>query len=323
MPQTHSGSGRQNFLATAVLGLSCGLLYASFDPLPAGESPERAATAEPPAIEVAAPAPVMKPASVGAESTDVTSETRDCSSRNTLTNREMIEYCLLLLQDGMRLFKSVDAYTARFHKRERIDGDLSEMQTIDLKVRHSGQFAVYMKWRNGDRGRQLLYSKEYKDGDMVVKLGGLKGRLLPGIRLNPNGSKARSESRHSVTSAGILGMIEKMVMYRERDLLNDHAVRCTRLRNQIVDGHDCCCFLFEFSDSEYCADYRKSLICIDAVRHIPLMAQNHTWATDSEGMCEAELDQLTLIEYYAFTNVDFSKELLAIDFSRDNPKYRM
>jgi len=323
MPQSHSGSRRPNLLVVTILGLSAGMLYVCFDPLPAGESPPTTGNSEQTAFPIVPLPPNADsiPAGEGAagdESGDGASAIK-CG----LTNRETLKFCLLMLKDGIRLLNSVDTYTATFHKQERIGGDLSEVQAIDLKVRHFPKFAVYMNWRNGDRGRQLLYNKQYEDGDMVVKLGGLKGRLLPGIKLNPHGSMATSESRYPVTNAGILGMLKQIVAHREHDLVHDHAVSCQRLRNQPFDGHDCYCFLFVYNDPDISTTYRKSIILIDAVRHIPLMARNYTWATDCDDMPAEELDELTLIEGYSFTAIDFAEEVLAIEFSRDNPRYRM
>ena len=83
------------------------------------------------------------------------------------------------------------------------------------------------------------------------------------------------------------------------------------------------CFSFEYENSEAHPTYRKSIILVDSRRHLPLMARNFTWATDAEGMSPDELDEMTLIENYSFTSVNFDAELVAEDFSRENRKYRM
>ncbi len=245
------------------------------------------------------------------------------ADREPRTNRERIEYTLKLLEEGARYLRQFDTYCAVFHKQERLGGDLSEVQIIELKVRHGEPFAVYMKWRNSDRGRQLLYSREYEDGDMVVKLGGFKGRLLPALRLNPHGAMAREEARHPVTQAGLLGMAEKIIGHRQLDLKQRHGTVCTRLPDQEFDGRTCWCFLFEYASPEESPDYRKSLILLDAEHHFPVLARNYTWASETEGLTPEELDKRTLVENYAFTDIDFSRPLTALDFSRDNPRYRM
>lgn len=210
-----------------------------------------------------------------------------------------------------------------FSKQERINGDLTQNQIIEMKVQHGPTFGIYMKWKNGDTGRQVLYNDSYPDGQMVVKLGGLKGRLLPAIKLDPRGERAMSEARYPVTEAGILGMTRQILAHREADLKRGYGVICRRLPNQQFDERECMCFVFEYESPEISATYRKSIILIDTRNCIPLMARNYTWARDTDGLTPEELDEQTLIENYTFTALNFGAELVAEDFSRDNPRYRM
>ena len=210
-----------------------------------------------------------------------------------------------------------------FNKQERISGDLSDIQSIDLKVRHQPSFSVYMKWQNGDKGRQLLYNEDYEDKKMVVKLGGLKGRILPGIKLDPHGPEAMAAARYPVTEAGILGMVKQIIVHRQNDLKHGQGVTCVRLPNQVFDERDCYCFRYEYHLPEFNRQYRKSTILIDSRYHIPLNVINHTWAKEAEGLTAEQLDELTLIENYSFSRVDFGRELVAEEFSRENKAYRM
>lgn len=329
MPQIASQSRKPNLIAGMILVMTICVLYLNDDPVPAGDSPggynqhESAEVEEfvVPMPPEAAELPFVEPDSDDDDAAVAAVAVTDARG-TVLSNIELIEYSLLLLKDGAEYLRQFETYTAVFHKQERLGGDLSEVQTIDIKIRQRPHFAVYMRWRNGDRGRQLLYSDEYEDGDMVVKLGGFKGRLLPGIRLNPTGSKALEQARHPVTQAGLMGMLKKMIAHRRRDLATGHGMRCTRLPNQVFDGQDCVCFLYEYESPEISKDYRKSLILVDAKRHIPLLARNYTWAAETS-LSEEELDARTLVENYSFTNVDFSRSVTAIEFSRENPRYRM
>lgn len=323
----HGNARRHNLLAVCITVFSVVFLYANFDPVPAGENTVSRRTGTPPGEFLV---PLPPDASVSALPTsDITDPDKPLEVVQAtpqgclLSNMEAIQFSLLLLKDGERFLKNIDTYTAAFHKKERVGGDLLEPQTTDLKIQHTPHFAVHMQWRNGDKGRQVLYSDEYEDGSMVVKLGGFRGRLLPAIKLDPNGSKAKSESRYPVTQAGILGMLTKIIARREADLKHGHGVECTRLPDAEFDERKCYCFQYIYTDRDVSSEYRKCIVLIDSRYHIPMMVRNFTWADDTEGMDDEELDQLTLIEDYAFTEIDFSRKLVAIDFSRDNPKYRM
>ncbi|MCH2203393.1 MAG: DUF1571 domain-containing protein [Fuerstiella sp.] len=339
MPRNSSRSRKPNLIAGTILAVTAGVLYTSFDPIPAGESLVPSPIHEsltvdnftvpipPEAVNLSVAVSDDRESPTTAVDINVTTEaeaeTEAETEAGTLSNIELAEYSMLLLKDGAEYLQQFDTYSAVFHKQERLGGDLSEVQTIDLKIRQKKPFAVYMKWRNGDRGRQLLYSDEYEDGDMVVKLGGFKGRILPGLKLNPEGSRAKENARHSVTKAGIRMMAEKMIAHRKRDLAQGTGMKCTRLPNREFDHQDCFCFLYEYESPEISKDYRKSIILIESTHHIPVMARNYTWAAEANDLSPEELDVRTLIENYSYTNIDFSKTLASVEFSRENPRYRM
>ena len=317
-------SRRSNFLALSVSAISLGVIFCSFDPVPAGEEIGRS--------EVSSDnVPLPQGAIAAAESVELLTTTvrQEVGTPATraggmiLNNDDALKFSLLMIQDGQRFIENVDGYSVVFNKQERIQGDLSETQTIELKVRHSPSFGIYMKWKNGDTGRQLLYNEDYEDKKMCVKLGGFKGRLLPAIKLEPTGPEAMAQARYPVTEAGILGMLKLLVLHRQNDIKNGQGVRCVRLEDTEFDDRKCYCFLYEYDSPEFNKTYRKSLLMLDARYHVPLRVINHTWTENSEGLTATELDEQTLIEDYSFLKIDFGKEMVTIDFSRDNPAYRM
>ncbi len=318
-------------LAACVTVFSVAILYSSFDPVPAGEDlvnydpPPAAYVIDQSDVPVPPDANVI-PATQAEQSanntTTAATETSYPAQGGVLSNMETVKFCVLLLQDGARYMKSLNDYTVNFHREERIDGDMKEQQSIAMKVQHQPNFAVYMNWQTGDRGRQVLFSDAYEDGCMVVKFGGIR-RFLPAVRVDPNCGLAKAETRYPITEAGVLGMIEQILAHRQEDLKRGHGVNCVRLTNDEFDGHQCYRFLLTYEDPKFNAAYRKSILLVDSRRHIPLMVRNFTWATDGEELSEEELDKATLIENYSFTKLDMNSELAVADFSRENPKYRM
>lgn len=347
----YASARKSNAAAICVAGLSFLVLYTSFDPVPAGEEirsgTDAALTAvdfsirdevplppEAAILKDAVPVPADPSATAKVETTVTETSATDAAAPVVavpvapvtgvvLSDQEAVQYCLFLLENGARYLESIPNYAVTFGKQERINGDLSESQIIDMKIQHTPKFSVYMKWKNGDAGRQVLFSEQYDDGQMVVKLGGIKGRLLPALKLDPRGDRAMSESRYPVTEAGILGMLKQITTHRKNDLSRGHGVHCRRLPNQTFDERNCICIEFEYTGKEHSEIYRKSIILIDARHHIPVMARNYTWAREPEGLTPAQLDEQTLIENYTFTSINFGAELIAEEFRRDNPKYRM
>lgn len=321
--------GRRNLVAVCVTVFSVGILHSSFDSLPAGEDvADTRSTTLKSFAEEQVPLPpdaaktISKNTAENYENDPPEGPSAAQSAADQMSSMDTLKFCTLMLKDGARLMESVGNYTVVFNKEERINGDLLEPQSIDMKVQHKPHFAVYMKWRVGDRGRQVLYSDEYEDGSMVVKFGGLK-RILPALKIDPNCANAKAESRYPVTEAGVLGMIRQLLVHREQDLKRGHGVSCVRLPDQELDQRKCYSFLIEYEDQKFSKTYRKTLVNIDARYHIPMLVRNFTWATDAENLSEAELDQSTLIENYSFSGVNLESELVAIDFSRENPRYRM
>jgi hypothetical protein len=325
MPRLRSrkSSGKSNVLALCISAASIGVIFSSFDPAPAGEDLSLIRTTSATLSDV--PIPPDAGISFRADLRELRSEPAPTVVQNAmvLDNNEAIKFSTLLLQDGSRFLENVAAYTTVFSKQERINCDLSGVQTIEMKVRHEPSFSVYMKWKNGDTGRQVLFNEEYEDRKMVVKLGGLKGRLLPAIKLEPTSERAMSESRYPITEAGLLGMVKQIVLCRQADMKNGQGVTCVRLPNREWDERECYCFQYHYDSAEFNQTYRKSIMLIDTRYHIPLQLTNYTWASEADGLTAEQLDEQTLIENYSFSRIDFGRELVAEDFSRENPSYRM
>lgn len=321
--RVRKSSGKSNVLAVCVSAASLAVIFSSFDPAPAGED----LSIVRPASVVLSDVPIPPDAGISfrADLRELRDELAPVAVQNgmLLDNDEALKFSLLILQDGSRFLENIDTYTTVFSKRERINGDLSNTQTIEMKVRHEPSFSVYMKWKNGDTGRQVLFNEEYEDKKMVVKLGGLKGRLLPAIKLEPTSPRAMSESRYPITQAGLLGMVKQIVACRQNDMKCGEGVTCVRLENQVWDERECYCFQYDYHSPEFSKVYRKSIVLIDTRYHIPLQIANYTWASEADGLTPEQLDEQTLIEDYSFSRIDFGRDLVAEEFSRDNPSYRM
>lgn len=321
---TRQSSGKSNVLAFLISATSLGTIFLNFDPAPAGEDIERTRPAVSQQEEVPLPPGISQQLPIVVLPDDTAQPAQQSSPSGVmLDNNEAIEFSLLLLQDGSRFLQNVDTYSVLFNKLERINGDLGENQTIEMKVRHEPTFSIYMKWKNGDTGRQVLYNEDYEDKKMVVKLGGFKGRLLPGIKLDPTGAEAMSEARYPVTEAGLLGMVKLLVMHRQNDLNHGQGVSCVRRPNRIFDERECYCFEFEYTRPDFNKTYRKSIVSIDTRYHIPLQVVNYTWTNETKDLSPEQIDEQTLVENYSFQRIDFGRETVAQEFSRENPAYRM
>lgn len=231
----------------------------------------------------------------------------------------LLESDRLLAEAEARLEK-VPAYTATFVKQERIGETLTELQVIQLRLSHQPR-RVSMKWEGGkDAGQRVIYAEGENDGDMLVrKLTGLEARL--GIlSLNPTGAIAMKHSRYPATKAGLLDLTKITRQHRQADLKHESGVNAKLLEHQMIDGRDCLCFVIEYDKPELAPDekkeYRKSLIFVDSQTKLPICVRCYGWPEKIAGADPKKLDQTTLLELYAYKNIDFEAQVQSEDFSR-------
>lgn len=316
-----------NFLAILISFSAVTILYLNFDPTPVGADPDskRSTTSELARASAAVPPPPLptwtKDAKAENASQDADAETVAVTQPpDVIQGRMALLVNLLMMEKADGTLERISDYTATFFKQERIDGELSDGQIMQMKVRHE-PFSVYMKWLAGDKGRELLYVDGQNDGDMVVHPGGWKARLLPAIKLNPAGSLALKEARHPVTKAGIRQLARTVAEYRKQDLACKQGVRCQMHDNQEFDGRACYFFNIEWDSPEVSKTYRKCQMYVDKELSLPIFVKNFSWPVDNTTDPE-QLDEATLIEHYTFTNIKFDQQLADNDFDQANKSYK-
>ena len=237
---------------------------------------------------------------------------------------QALQLNITLLEMGRQKLAAIPDYTATFYKQERLSTGLTDLQTMNLKLRHK-PFSVYMKWiEGGDTGREVLFVDGESENKMLVKLGGIKGRLMPHLKLDPSGSLAMAESRHPVTELGLLQLCDLLLRYRKRDLtLPAGQVKWQVTNSEQMFDRDCYCFTYEYSSAEVEAVYRKSVIYLDRELALPICVKNFGWADEgAEVSADPELfDEETLIEYYGYTELQLGSQLADRDFDKANSEY--
>jgi hypothetical protein len=234
-------------------------------------------------------------------------------------NDELLARNTAELERGYSRLRSAQTYTATFRKQERIDGELLEEQVMDVKLRHS-PFSVYMKWTEGEVGREMLYVDGEHDGKMVVHAGGLRGRIIPAVKLDPESSLSMSESRYPVTKAGLLNLTREVIEYRKQNLANGHDVRCEQLADEEIAGRTCHRYLITWNNQSESPTYRKSIHCLDKESSLLVAIQSYGWPED-ESVSPESLDEATLIEHYCYSNVQLGEALAASEFDTSNEGY--
>lgn len=297
---------KANGSAAAVAMFAVGFLYFEAPTRPAGADIHRQAAAKPTLMINTAKTAVPADESLTPE------------QRSELNLTKKID----LLKKGIAFLQATPDYTAQFTKRELVNGELLDEQTMAIKVRHE-PFSIYLKWLDYDAGREVMYVDGVNDGKMIVHSGtGWKSRL-PAILMEPDSTLALQEARYPVTRAGMLALADTIVSFNQKDLEAKSFAHCHHLEDQMVGDRSCHCFVLEYKDRTANSDYRKSMTLIDKEWGIPLYIKNFGWPTDDAKLPEEELDELTLLEHYVYSDVKFRAALTHLDFDHANEDYRL
>jgi hypothetical protein len=307
----------------AILGGAATVLYFQFDPVPSGVAAgDTAADVATLTAELDESWELAEPVSLEAGSASERQPPGELPqvAAMPLEGRAALEHDLERLYRARDRLEQVSDYTATFCRRERTGRNLGEADVMRLKVRHK-PFGFYMKWLNGDVGREILYVEGQNEGEMLVKLGGLRGRLLPALNINPNGAVAMRECRHPATDAGLLHLAKRMIGYRERDMHQPEGIDCEVRPDCDFQGRLCDCVVIEYDRAELSPDYRKTMHYFDRELGLPVLVKSWGWPAALPDADPANLDETTLVEQYAYTDIRLNARLTSRDFERDNPQY--
>jgi hypothetical protein len=343
-----NGFRQPNFQAAGVAFLTLAAVNLSTDPVPAGSEPlaiaeiEDATSTAPlprllsPGIAASSPAPMadgLEPktaalppdmrlamnASDASVSVGLVPLPADAPiASGVISGKPAMLKTIELLEKGLVDFKKIPDYLCTFTKQERVGGDLSDIQKITLKMRHE-PLSIYMKWRSGQTGQQLIWVEGQNDGKMLVKAGGIKGRLGT-LTLDPTSALAMSQSRHPCTAVGLKFAAEKIVQYQKAAAERGTGFQCELRDDAEFDGRPCYRCLVQYESAEYSPEYRKSEILVDKQLSMPVSVMNFTWAQDAK---PETIDEETLIEHYMYTEIQLQQQFADLDFSRTNEDYRM
>lgn len=307
---------RHNALGTVVVAVALGFLYFHAQPTTAGTDPVSpnsqqtiAGIGQDFGVESAANSPAA-------------TEAKATTSNDTpiLTGKEALIESDHILAEAEAKLEKIPAYAATFVKQERIGDSLTDLQIIQLRLFHQPK-KVFMKWEGGKHaGQRVIYAEGENDGDMLVRmLTGIEARLGV-ISLNPTGSLAMKHSRYPVTKAGLLELTKITRRHRQADLKAETGVTAKLLEHQKIDNRDCLCLVIEYSKPEFAPDekkeYRKSMVYIDSQTKLPICVRCYGWPEKVAGADPKKLDQTTLLELYAYRNIDFEAQVQADDFAK-------
>lgn len=224
------------------------------------------------------------------------------------TDREVLarQNPMALVRLGRQWYeKNVDAYQCTFIKQELVDGELSDVQEIEVRYRENPH-SVYMLWKRNEAGaRRALYidSPEHtnKKGEKLTRVepAGAVARLFTkDIKLPVHGKQAQEASRRPITDFGFEATLDLLEQYNslaeQKGVLSLHYAGTGTVdeRPTYVIVRD----LPYESDPELYPDARM-VLHLDQEWLLPVAVYSY-----------ADRDEQTLLGSYVYTDVDFTPE---------------
>jgi outer membrane lipoprotein-sorting protein len=123
-----------------------------------------------------------------------------------------------IIQRMGRAYDGITDYTALFLKRERVNGTMQPLETIELRFQEP--FKLYMAWQEPYKGRVVTYIEGENDNKMLVNPGGVL--QFDRLSLDPNSAMATRNAHHTIRQAGLRNTINLLMREYQRGMQHNH-----------------------------------------------------------------------------------------------------
>jgi len=217
---------------------------------------------------------------------------------------------------------SVQDYTAKLVKRERINDELGDYEFMYAKIRNrkvqNGDtvvpFSVYLAFLKPStvKGREVIFVENQNQGRVLAHEGGMK-RMLGTHALEPTGWLAMQGQRYPITDIGIENLVTKLIERGERDKRHGE---CGVRFLEGAKVSDRACTVIEVTHPEKVGpyDFHIAQIFLDNEYKLPVRYAAYTWPKVAGGDPE-------ILEEYTYQDIQFNVGLSDSDFDPNNAQY--
>jgi hypothetical protein len=234
-----------------------------------------------------------------------------------------LDPALAIAHQGLAISQgSINDYTAKLVKRERIEDTLGEHEYMFIKIRNRKQsngqivvpFSVYVAFLKpaAVKGREVVFVENQNQGKFLVHEGGMK-RMLGTHALEPTGWLAMQGQRYPVTEIGLENLVAKLIERGERDKRHGEC-SVQFLEGAKVSGRACTVIQVEHPDKVGPYDFHIAQVFLDNEYRIPVRYAAYTWP-------KAPGQQPEVLEEYTYQDIKFNVGLTDADFDANNPEY--
>ena len=207
--------------------------------------------------------------------------------------------------------QNVSDYSCTFKKQERVEGDLSDAQTMFMKVRQQ-PFSVYMYFLGPptNQGREVLFVDGQNEGKMVVLEAGWK-RMAGKMNIDPTGTLAMRGQKYPITNVGIRNLTAKVLAVAESDAKFQE---CDVTVNPAVKFGDRSTTMIQVTHPQPRPNFHAHVwrIFLDNELKVPIHYDSYLWP-------EAPGQSPPPESSYTYANLKINNGLTARDFDPTNP----
>lgn len=210
---------------------------------------------------------------------------------------------------------SIQDYSCTMVKRERVNGNLGDVQYIFVKVRHQ-PFSVYLNFLGPDavKGQEVIWVEGQNDGCMLAHAGSGVRAMMGTVALKPDSMIAMEGQRYPITEIGVKNLTGKLIEVAEHD---SHFGECevNFFPGSKVNGRPCTCIQVVHPVPRRNFRYHMARVFIDDGMKIPVRFEAYEWAENAG-------DPPLLVEEYTYMNVKLNNGFTDLDFDVKNTAYK-
>ncbi len=209
-----------------------------------------------------------------------------------------------MISDAIRSYDQVKDYTCVFYKKELIKDKYIEQKNIILKHRKQ-PLSFYLKWTEEDeRGTEVIYVQGKNENKLKAHRGGVLKWLT--LNLDPNGSIAMKDNRHTVLDAHIGKIID--ICDKNYKLAKQLSIGKFEIcEEKTIGGRAQSCIKAMFPDDKRFYG-GTNYIYVDKEYKFPVAVEIYGWKND-------------LLEKYEYTDIHLNVGLTDRDFDPKNKEY--
>jgi hypothetical protein len=218
--------------------------------------------------------------------------------------RSSMDLPVTLITRAQERFRQVKDYTCVLVKRERIAGELTPKNVVQMKVRNR-PFNVHLRWRCPCElaGQEVCYVADKNEGKMRVRAAGLLG-AVGFISLDPEDPRARQTSNHAITDAGLGNLIDRLARSWQAEQCTE-GLRITLAEYEYAQKRCTRIEVVQPEEEQGRVPFQRTVVFFDQDNHLPIRVECYNWPSSpgEEGDLQEEFSFTNLV-----TNVGLGKD---------------